>query len=391
MIKRLIGAVNEYIRSCDRLLWLFAVTAAVYGLVLIASIQRGGGPDFLKTQIAAMCTGFCGAVVISLTDCRSIARLWWLWAGVSLALTVSVFFIGIQVSGTDDVGWLRLPFGVTFQPSELVKLCFIMTLSKHLAVLEERGRLKSFFGAATLLLHAAVPIGLIHLQGDDGAALIFALMFIIISFSSGVQLRYFIIAGAVTAAAVPFVWLRVMNSDQKSRLTALFSSDDEVLLNYGYQQYQGRISIASGGAYGRGLFQGARVARGAVPYQENDFIFTAAGEELGYIGCVCIVILFALMLIRILYIASRQTDPLCRNICVGVFALIGSQAVINLGMVLGLLPVIGITLPFFSSGGTSAVCTCLAVGLVQSAAREHPGRVGGTAGLTRISNWSQKK
>lgn len=363
---RFIKAVNEYFKSSDRLLWLLTVIAVVYGLVLIASQQRGGGPDFLKTQIAAVSAGSVGAIFVSLIDYRSIAGFWWLLAGVSLALTVAVFFIGIQVSGTDDVGWIRLPWGMTFQPSELTKICFIITFSKHLAVLEENGRLKSFFGVSTLFLHAMVPIMLIHIQGDDGAAIVFAFMFVIMSFSAGVQLRYFVLSGVALAAAVPLLWFRVLNSDQKNRLTALFSSDDEVFRNYGYQQYQGRISIASGGVYGKGLFQGSRVAREVVPYQENDFIFTVAGEELGYIGCVCIVLIFALLLIRLIYIASRVTDFLGSNICMGFFALIGTQVVINLGMVLGLLPVIGITLPFFSSGGTAAACLCLSSGLVQS-------------------------
>ncbi len=369
MLKRTMKAINDYIRSTDRVLWLLTVIAVAYGLVLIASQQRVGGPDFLKTQIAAVCAGFVGAVVLSLIDYRLIAALWWLAAAVSLALTLSVFFIGIRVGGTDDVGWIRLPGGMTFQPSELTKLCFILTFSKHLAVSEEKGRLKSFLGVSALFLHAMLPVVMIHFQGDDGAALVFVFMFMIMSFSAGVQLRYFVLAILGLAAAVPLVWLKILNIDQKNRLTALFSSDDEVFRSYGYQQYQGRISIASGGVCGKGLFHGPRVAREVVPYQENDFIFTVAGEELGYIGCLCIVLIFALMLLRLICTASKVNDPLGRNICMGCFALIGTQVMINLGMVLGLIPVIGITLPFFSSGGTSVFCLCLSSGLIQSVKR----------------------
>ena len=305
--------------------------------------------------------------MISFIDYRIIAKFWWLTAGFALLLTLSVFFIGIQVSGTDDVGWIRLPFGITFQPSELTKVCFILTFSKHISVLTEKNMLKTFIGVISLALHAVIPVALIHFQGDDGAALVFALMFLIMSFAAGVQLRYFIILLAVIILAVPVMWSFILNDDQKNRLTVLFSTDDNALQTYGWQQYQGKLSIASGSIYGKGIFSGPRVDKELVPYQENDFIFTVAGEELGFIGSAAIILLFALILFRMIVISSRITDPLGKSICAGFFALIGVQAMINLGMVLGILPVIGVTLPFFSSGGSAAACLFLGIGLVQSA------------------------
>ena len=186
------------------------------------------------------------------------------------------------------------------------------------------------------------------------------------SFSAGVQLRYFIILLGAVLLAVPVLWSFILNDDQKNRLSVLFSNDDSALQTYGWQQYQGKLSIASGGIYGKGFFSGPRVEKELVPYQENDFIFTVAGEELGFIGCAAIILLFALILLRIIIISSRMSDILGKSICAGFFALIGVQAMINSGMVLGILPVIGVTLPFFSSGGSAAVCIFLGVGLVQS-------------------------
>ncbi len=366
MVKAFFGGIIDYFRRTDKTFWLLTIIASVYGFLLIASQQRDGDTNFLRTQVIAVCLGYVAAVVISLINYNYLAKLWWFIAGFSLLLTVSVFFIGIQVSGTDDVGWIKLPGGVTFQPSELTKICFILTFSKHLAYLVEKERLKTFFGVLTLLLHAMVPVGLIHLQGDDGAALVFALMFLIMSFVAGVQLRYFIVLLAAVIGAVPFVWMKMLNDDQKNRLMVLFGADDATFKTFGWQQYQGKVSIASGGVYGKGLFNGPRVAGDVVPYQENDFIFTVAGEELGFIGCSAIVLLFALILIRVLMTASKACNPLGRNICIGFFALVGVQVLINLGMVLGILPVVGITLPFFSSGGTSVACLYLGVGLVQS-------------------------
>ena len=340
--------------------------ASVYGCFLIASQQRAGDVNFLKTQILAIVIGYIAAIVISCIDYKFIARCWWLIAGVGLALTMSVFFIGIQVAGTDDVGWIKLPGGMTFQPSELTKIFFIVTFSKHLSFLVEKERLTSFFGVVTLIMHAMIPIGLIHLQGDDGAALVFACMFLIMSFAAGMQLRYFIALFIALGASVPFVWSTMMNSDQQNRLAVLFSSDDEMMRTYGWQQYQGKVSIASGGLFGKGYMSGPRVEKEVVPYQENDFIFTVAGEELGYIGCVAIILLFILIMLRIIKTSAAAPGPLGKSICVGFFALLSTQMTINLGMVLGLLPVIGITLPFFSSGGSSAACLYLGVGLVQS-------------------------
>ncbi len=325
--------------------------------------------------------GYAAAVIISLMDYNFIARCWWLIGGVALALTFSVFFIGMRVEGTDDVGWIKLPGGMTFQPSELTKICFIITFSKHFSYLVERDRLHSFLGVMSLAIHAGVPVVLIHIQGDDGAALVFACMFLIMTFAAGVQLRYFIILFTALIAAVPLVWTKMMNSDQQNRLLVLFSNDDEMLRTYGWQQYQGKISIASGGLYGKGLFNGPRVAKDVVPYQENDFIFTVAGEELGIMGCAAILLLFVIMLFKTMKTAHDSCNVLGRFICFGFFSLILTQVVINLGMVMGLLPVIGITLPFFSSGGSSAACLYLGVGLVQSVymhptdGREKPVRV----------------
>ncbi len=366
MVYYIFERIGWYFRKTDNIFWILTLIASVIGCCLIASQQRQDSVDFLKTQMIAIGIGYVAAVLISLVDYRSIGKIWYIIGSIALLLTVSVFFIGMRVSGTDDTGWIRLPWGITFQPSELTKICFILTFSKHLAYLSEKDRLRSFLGVLTLLFHAMIPVILIHLQGDDGAALVFALMFLIMTFAAGVQLRYFLLLLIGIACAVPLLWTSVLNEDQKNRLAVLFSSDDSMFQTYGWQQYQGKVSIASGGIFGKGLFNGPRVAMEMVPYQENDFIFTVAGEELGFVGCSAILLLFLLMLFRLLKNSARAGNVFGKNICIGFFALISVQVLINLGMVLGILPVVGITLPFFSSGGSSAVCLYLGVGLVQS-------------------------
>ena len=191
IINRIFSGIADYFRRTDKLLWLITLTASIYGCILIASQQRSGDVNFLRSQLMAVGIGYIAAVIVSLMDYNFIAKCWWLIGGVALALTAAVFFIGIQIAGTDDVGWILLPGGLTFQPSELTKICFIVTFSKHLSYLAEKDKLHSFIGVITLLIHAGIPIGLIHMQGDDGAALVFVFMFFIMTFAAGVQPRFY--------------------------------------------------------------------------------------------------------------------------------------------------------------------------------------------------------
>ena len=279
---------------------------------------------------------------------------------------ILVFLFGINVAGTDDTAWLRLPGGFSFQPSELVKVVFIITFSKHLTVLIENDKLHTLWGVLSLGGHVALPVLLVHLQGDDGTALVFAIMFIIMAFASGVQIRYFLIMLLVLCTSVPILWKYVLNDEHKNRFLAVFDIDGNAMTNYGWQQFQGKVSIASGGLNGYGLNNGPRVAAGIVPEQENDFILTVAGEELGFIGCSLLLLILLLITVKTLINASKSRDIVGKFICIGVFSMIASQTVINVAMVLGLMPVIGITLPFFSSGGSSVLALLISIGLVQS-------------------------
>ena len=139
--------------------------------------------------------------------------------------------------------------------------------------------LHSLIGVLSLLIHMGIPVAMIHMQGDDGTVLIFIFMFLIMSFVGGVQLRYFLIMLLLLAAGIPILWNYFLNEEHKSRFTAIFDIDGNAMTNYGWQQYQGKVSVASGGLSGSGLGNGARVASGIVPEQENDFIFTVAGRR----------------------------------------------------------------------------------------------------------------
>lgn len=358
--------IKNFFSKTDKLLWLLTIAAVVYSILLINSMQRSGDYNYLQSQLIAIVLGYTIAIIVSVMDYERLLDAWWLFATIGLIMLVVVLFVGINVTGTDDTAWIRLPGGFSFQPSELVKLVFIITFSKHLQILNSSEKINSLWGVFSLIPHMAIPVLLVHMQGDDGTALVFIFMFIIMMYAGRVQLRYFLIMLLLLSAAVPLIWSYVLNDEHKNRFLALFDIDGNAMTNYGWQQFQGKVSIASGGLEGYGLYNGPRVASGIVPEQENDFIFTVAGEELGFMGCALLILILLLILLKILFNSTLSRDDAGKFICVGVFSMLASQTVINIGMVLGLMPVIGITLPFFSSGGTSILSVLIGIGLVQS-------------------------
>lgn len=359
--------IADYIRECDKLLYILCIVTTLYGCVMVLSTTYNYyGQDYSNfiTQLGALGLGIVAMIVISNFDYKNFSRFWFLIALGGLIPVGLTFFIGFAPGITDDKAWLMLPGNISFQPSELLKICFVLTFSYHCHVLGDR--VKKFLHVILLCVHGGIPVVLIHIQGDDGTALIFALMFVGMMFAAGVKARYFIIALSLVVVALPFVYLFVMNDDQQARINALFFGAETDYLNTLYQQWRGRIGMANGGVFGEGLFNGTLTQSGGIPYAYNDFIFTAIGEELGLIGCLLMLVLMAAICIRIMRIGFRSNTKLGLVICSGVFTMLVSQTVINIGMCLWLLPVIGVALPFFSAGGTSLLCTYLGLAVVMS-------------------------
>ncbi|MDO4730900.1 MAG: FtsW/RodA/SpoVE family cell cycle protein [Clostridia bacterium] len=361
------NAIFDFFRRTDKIFWLLTISATLYGFILIFSMSRAGGGagfGFMFTQFLAVFIGYSVAIFLSTRDYGVISFYWIFFALAALAMLIYTQIFGWGPQGVDDKSWVS--FGpINFQPTELVKIIFLITFSKHMSILKDRGLLETFKGVFYLGIHLLILVVLIHIQGDDGTALVFVFMFLFMTFGGKVQLRYFTSLIIALSVSIPLIWNLLLNEDQKSRFLAVLDLDSS-LLGAGWQQYQGKISIASGELTGRGLFQGPRVSSGVVPYQESDFIFTVAGEELGLIGCVVLIAILFLMCLRALKIGMMSRDLIGKSICFGFFGMVFSQATINIAMCLGLIPVIGITLPFFSSGGSSVMCLYFGVGLVQS-------------------------
>ncbi|MEE1318133.1 MAG: FtsW/RodA/SpoVE family cell cycle protein, partial [Ruminococcus sp.] len=184
-MNKFLHSVTDYLKRTDFLLWLLTIGAVIYSLLLISSMQRSGDYNFLRTQLIAVILGLGVAIIISIADYRFLIRKWYFSALLAVFLAGLVFMFGIQVTGTDDTAWIELPGGITIQPSEFIKICFIITFTKHLSYLNEKGLIHNIFGVISLVVHAFIPMAVIHIQGDDGTVLIFGFIFLIMSYTAG--------------------------------------------------------------------------------------------------------------------------------------------------------------------------------------------------------------
>ena len=348
------------------------LTISTFSLILLKSVSRAMNTDYFKTQLVVTVAGLLAALVLSFIDYESIASFWYLIAGFSVFIMLYTMFFGISVQGSEGVNaraWISLA-GRTFQTSELVKICFMLTYAKHISVLRVQNKINHPLHVVLLALHAAVPVLLCHVQGDDGAAIVFFFMFLCMSLGGGVQLRYFILLGALVAVSLPVLWKFVLSEYQIKRFTSVYNLDDpSIQLNEGYQQVQGRISIGSGQLTGKGLFNGPRVETNLVTFQHSDFIFSVAGEELGFIGALIVIILFALFIWRGVYIALHARDRFGAMLALGITFQFGIQAILNICVVTNTIPNTGISLPFFSYGGTALIMLLAEMGVLLSVSR----------------------
>lgn len=360
-MKQLFTRIADFFRESDKLLLILCFFATSYGCLAVFSTtyyMENFRPVFI--QSLCMILGIFGAMFISSYDFERILKRWYLIALVGIIPVILTFFIGIAPEGTDDKAWLDLGF-TTFQPSELLKICFVVTFSLHLRNIKPNiNKLKYLL---PLCLHALFPILLIHFQGDDGTALVFSVMALFMMWAAGVSWKYFAIAFSSVLIASPFIYFFVMNNDHRERIKMMFDIEGDIK-GIGYQQWRGRVALANGGVFGQGYLKGDLTQAGVIPEGHNDFIFVSVGEEFGLIGCLIVILLLAAICLRCIRVARICTNDAGKYIAVGIFAMLFAQAVINIGMCTSILPVIGVTLPFFSSGGTSLLCLYLGIGLV---------------------------
>ena len=359
-MKHLIARIADFFRESDKILLLLCLFATSYGCTAVFSTtyyKESLRPVIV--QVLAMILGIGAAIFVSAFDYEKFLEKWYVIAVCGLIPVILTFFIGIAPEGTDDKAWLDLGI-TTFQPSELLKICFIITFSNHIRYIKPNiNKIKYLL---PLCAHGLFPVALILLQGDYGTAIVFGVIFVFMMWAGGVSWKYFVCAFSAILVASPFAYFFLLNEDHRKRIISIFDIEGDIQ-GIGFQQWRGRVALANGGFFGQGFLKGDLTQSGSIPESHNDFIFVSIGEEFGFLGCIVVIILLAAICLRCIRIARICTNDAGKYICVGVFAMIFAQCFINIGMCVSLLPVIGVTLPFFSSGGTSLLCLYLGVGL----------------------------
>ena len=369
-MRKLKGMLSEIVMQADMILLAFCCGATLFGLLLIASATRyTGSHRYLIVQSAALVLGIICYAFFSLLDLEQVLKYWkWLLGFNVLLILLLRTPLGLVRGG--NRAWLGVSwFPVQLQPAELVKITFTLLLAKQLSWLrEEKNDLRSFRSAAYIGGHLLLLAGFyVVVSGDVGSSLVFVAIFCAMALVAGVALRWFWAALLAVAGGFSFLWFADKLPDyMKRRFMVLFDHSFDPA-NAGYQQTRSLAAIGSGRVTGMGLFHGIRTQSphsSALPARHTDFIFSVAGEELGMIGCIAVLAILSLIIFRCLYVARYARSETDRYIAVGIAGMLIFQTVENIGMCLFLMPVIGLTLPFFSYGGSSIVVTFCAMGLV---------------------------
>ena len=392
-------SIQRYWKRTDKTYLLLCILSSSFAVLALSSwaAKQGSGfalddvtgqivgiGDYRRAvvQAGAAAVGLCVAVLLSNIDYRSLVKVWPVHVAVTWGMVLPTLFIrnvtvgpltiGYNAGDTDNYSWYKLG-GFTLQPTELAKISFILTFAMHLN--NVRGKINEPKELGKLLLHMLVPILIIHIQGDDGTAIIYGIIACCMMFSAGLSWKYII--GAISAAAVAvavafgffsdkigkgYQWYRILAVIDPENKTG-WAPSETVWKNIIYQQQRGEIALGSGGIFGNGIFGGSYYS---VPNAHNDFVLSWIGNATGFVGC-CVVlgILFALVC-KTFATGARSEDMLGSFICAGIGGALMAQIAVNVGMNLRVLPVIGVTLPFYSAGGSSVLMLYICVGLVLS-------------------------
>jgi rod shape determining protein RodA len=362
--------LKEYLRGADMLLLFLCVGASAFGCVLISSAARtanGGAMPLVRTQIISIVIGVFAYLLITAVSLDWLSKLWkWILAFNVVFILLIVPF-GVTVGGNKS--WLNfswLPFRIG--PPEVVKASFILLLAAQMYRFREN--VSGFIPVAGYAAHTFFMVGMILVICDDmGVALIYIAILIAMMIGAGVKPVWFLALGGGIAAMTPLIWALLSDVRRERLLISLNPMMDPY--GRGWHILLSMRTLRGGGLTGQGLYKGVQVGSGDFPGISTDFIFSACGEELGLLGCGAVLLLLCAIIIRVLFISRRAKSGLGALICFGVAGMMIFQTFENVFMCAGVTPVIGITLPFFSYGGSSNIVMFAAMGMVSSVKR-HP-------------------
>ena len=370
----LLGALakDSPLRKYDWVLLVAVVGLSLIGTLLVYSAtQPSADPrSYLVKQLINVALGLILMVAVSLLDYRQIRLLAPIVYAVAVLGLVAVLSpLGTTVSGAK--AWINLPAGFQVEPSEFAKIGLVLVIAVVFGELRDSGRIPGPKHAAGVLALALVPVVLVEREPALGVIILLLLMTFGMIALSGLRLRWvagLVVAGALAVLAV--FKLHLLRAYQLDRLTAFLHPGADPT-GTGYETIHSKIMIGSGGLFGTGWLHGPLVTASFVPNQQTDFIFSVAGEEVGFVGCAVIIALLGLLIFRALRIATRADDQFGLLAASGIALWFGLQAFINIGMTIGIMPVTGLPLPFVSYGGSAMFADMIAIGVLQSVHRRH--------------------
>lgn len=379
MANRLKSILTDFFQQADLVLLALCCVSTLYGIVLIFSatqyMENGRWLRYVGVQGAAMVIGVCAYIFMSMLDLENVMKRWkWL-------VVFNIVFIGLLKTplgvghSTGNVAWLKFP-DIPFQigPAEVVKISFTLLLAKQMEWLREEKRdLKSFRSALMAAGHTLFLMGwYVIISKDMGNALTFFFIFLCMAFAAGFALRWFaLLFTGIGGAVAALLLLDLVPESMEymvNRFRILFDHSLDPL-GVGWQQNRSLLAIGSGGVFGQGYMNGTQSQNSEstnLPKRWTDFIFSVCGEELGLIGCFLIILLLAALIFRVLLVAYQSQSHFHSYVCVGMAAMLVYQTIINIGMCLFIMPTIGVTLPFFSYGGSSIVTLYTSMGVVSN-------------------------
>ena len=341
------------------------VAASLFGIVVISSTTAYlGATRYVLVQSAALVIGVMLYVIFTLIDIDIIAERREILFIFNILFISTLFIWGLE-GNTGNRSWLSfswLPFNI--QPAEICKITFIIILAKTMSVY--RNKVSSLISIGQMAVLLGTMVVLILMASDDlGVALPYVFITLVMAYVGGVGIGWFAAAAAAIAVATPILWTKFFREDQKQRIMMIFDPTiDPDGRTVRWHTLRSLRSLQGGGMTGQGLYHGTQTSTGGLANQHTDFVFSAIGEELGLIGCLAVLLLLTAIVIRCIYVGVKSGSYMNRLICVGIAGMLVFQIMINVGMCMGVFPVIGLTLPFISYGGSSLVTMFAAVGIV---------------------------
>ena len=353
-------------RAFDLQLAVYAALLAAIGLVMAYTNSAENGTATIEAGTTftrgLMWAGIAVIAFVLATafDYRWLKTLAWPTYAFQIGLLVLTLAIGTGLGGS--ARWITVG-PLAFQFSELAKILMIVVLADYLARNHHRlDSLATILGACVLV---GPPLVLVMLQPDLGTSLVFGAILAGMLWMSGASFKWLAILAAGVVAAIPIAWTYLLQDYQKERLTSFLNPNPDIT-GAGYQLYQSKVAVGSGGWFGSGLTNGTQTQGDFLPVQTTDFVFSVLAEELGFFGAMVLFVLFALLLWRVLVAAWRCRDPFGTMFASGLAAMILFQLVVNVGMVMGIMPITGIPLLFVTHGGASLVSVAIGLGILQS-------------------------